>query len=460
MADCDSIVVGAGPAGLAAAFWLSRREPSRQVAVLEAAPVPGGWLRSERRDGYLCEHGPQALRPDAAFDELARALALDDAIVPAAAGARRRWIGRDGRLCAVPAGPLGVLTTPLLSWRGKLRLLRERQVPPLPPTGAGAGESVAAFVARRFGNEVAALAHAMVAGIYAGDADRLEVESALPLLVELERSHGSVLRGLRARRRAAAPARTARPPLLTFRGGMQGLIARLALALGDRIETGTAVTAVARDGDGYCVRLAGGAVRRAPHVVLACPAQQSARLLAAAAPQLAAELDGIAYASVANVWLGLRDDRRPSPRRGFGFLLEPRADTPVLGVLYCSDVFPEHAPAGATLLRAMVGGTRHPQAVDLDDDRLVALARAEVERHWGGAIDVAFRHVVRVRRAIPQYDRGHGARLQRIDAGLHELPGLQLRGNGYRGVAVTAQLGSALAPVAPTPSPSEPWQPT
>src|SRR5262247_2329355 len=105
MADRDTIVVGAGPAGLAAAFWLLRQQPQRRIAVLEAAPLPGGHLRSERRDGFLCEHGPQALRPDAAFDELARALALDDAIVPAAASARRRWIGRDGRLCPVPAGP-------------------------------------------------------------------------------------------------------------------------------------------------------------------------------------------------------------------------------------------------------------------------------------------------------------------------------------------------------------------
>jgi oxygen-dependent protoporphyrinogen oxidase len=67
---------------------------------------------------------------------------------------------------------------------------------------------------------------------------------------------------------------------------------------------------------------------------------------------------------------------------------------------------------------------------------------------------------VRVRRAIPQYDRGHGARLVRIDDHLRGLPGLDLRGNAYRGVAVTAQLGSAVAPAVPSRSRSQPWQPT
>ena len=129
MHQSDVLVIGGGPAGLATAFWQQRQNPQATVRVLEASSRAGGWIRSERHDGYLCERGPQGLRPDDDFDELSAALGLADRIVPADPRATRRWIARDGRLLPTPSGPLSLLTSPLLSLRGKLRLLREGRVP-------------------------------------------------------------------------------------------------------------------------------------------------------------------------------------------------------------------------------------------------------------------------------------------------------------------------------------------
>ena len=43
--------------------------------------------------------------------------------------------------------------------------------------------------------------------------------------------------------------------------------------------------------------------------------------------------------------------------------------------------------------------------------------------------------VVRVPRAIPQYEMGHSARVARITDAIDALPGLSITGNGLRGVA-------------------------
>ena len=52
-------IVGGGISGLAAAHGLLAR--GHDVVLLDAGPAPGGLIASVRRDGFLCEHGPQAV---------------------------------------------------------------------------------------------------------------------------------------------------------------------------------------------------------------------------------------------------------------------------------------------------------------------------------------------------------------------------------------------------------------
>src|SRR6185503_19658404 len=98
-------------------------------------------------------------------------------------------------------------------------------------------ETLAAFVARRFGGElVDPLLDAIVTGIFAGDPRRIEARSAFPRIADLEARHGSVLRGFwreRTRRGIRSAGRRPRTRgLLALRGGMQQLVDRLTSALG------------------------------------------------------------------------------------------------------------------------------------------------------------------------------------------------------------------------------------
>lgn len=442
----DVLIIGGGPAGLAAALW-EQRDGAR-VTVLEASARPGGWVCSERRDGYLCEHGPQAIRSTSKFLDFVAMAGLQDGLVAASPESSTRWVGRRGKLRAVPTKPLAMLGSGLLSLRGKLRLLRESKV--VASGVAAGGESVAAFCERRFGPETVPLVEAMLGGIFAGDARRLEVATAMPILPLLERQHGSVLRGvkaLRQRRRERGEAKSP-PEIYTFENGIEGLVNGLAAAVGDSLETSAPVASVAREGDAWVALLESGEVRRASRLLLACPARVSARLLQDAAPELADELTAIPFVSLASVFLGLPIERPPRKLIGFGFLLEQDPDVPVLGAIYASQLFPDHAPAGHQLVRVMMGGALQPGLCDKPDQELIELARTALRRYAGVTTAPTMQHVVRCRDAIPQYELGHDRRLRTIASILPRYEGLGLIGNSYHGVAVTAQLkrGAGMQP--------------
>jgi oxygen-dependent protoporphyrinogen oxidase len=197
------------------------------------------------------------------------------------------------------------------------------------------------------------------------------------------------------------------------------------------------VREVRRTADGWLVRAGDGTEFRADAVVLACPAYEQSALLAGVDAELAALVGGIAYNRVAVVALGYRSADVPGRLDGFGYLSPQRTRRDVLGVQWCSSIYPGHrAPPGSVLLRALCGGWNRPDVVDWDDDRLAAAVRAELRQSMRIEAAPVFRHIVRWRSAIPQYHLGHLERVDRVEARAATIPGLYLGGNAYRGVAL------------------------
>ena len=118
----DVIVLGGGISGLTAAWHLVRG--GVDVALLEAQPSVGGCARTERRDGFLLEKGPfNVIIRDPSFEALLDDLCDEVNVVAAAKSARRRYIYRNGLLHTVPTNPVGLMTSGLLSFRARCRLL-------------------------------------------------------------------------------------------------------------------------------------------------------------------------------------------------------------------------------------------------------------------------------------------------------------------------------------------------
>jgi protoporphyrinogen/coproporphyrinogen III oxidase len=441
------VIVGGGISGLALAFRLEQRAPDVEVTVLEQQSHVGGKIATETHDGFRMEAGPNGFldNKDATLN-LCGDLGLRERLVAASEAARRnRFLLLDGRLRKLPTGLWSFVRSDALSWRAKLSLLAERFRPRGPDRS---DESIDAFARRRVGREVAeTLADPFVTGIFAGDPRTLSVRAAFPRLAALEREHGSVLGGMAKtakQRRVEAAARGEAPKRASqtwsFREGMGLLIETLRERLRRQPVVGVTarqVRGIVPDGpDAWEVRGEGQDRWLADAVVLTCPAYQQAALLADQDAELAEQIGQIPYNRVAVVAVGFRAADVPAPLDGFGYLVPHKEGREVLGVQWCSSIFPERAPSGAVLLRAMCGGWHRPEMVGWDEGCLLATVRADLGQALGIQAEPIFQRVIRWDRAIPQYQLGHLERVSWIEERAARHRGLFLGGNCYRGVAL------------------------
>ena len=228
-------VVGAGLAGLTAAYRLKQR--GIRVVVYEAGDRPGGVILTERREGYLADLGPNSLAaPSPRARTLLAELGLESRLLVASPAAQTRYIVRRRKLIALPTSPPELLTTRLLSNSAKLAVFGE---PLEEPGDSPLEESVAGFVRRRFNQEVLDyVANPFVAGIFAGDPEQLSVRHALPRLHALERTHGSVIKAFvdLMRHRRTDEAGMSAASLISFRHGLQELPDALARELNPELR--------------------------------------------------------------------------------------------------------------------------------------------------------------------------------------------------------------------------------
>lgn len=436
------IIIGGGLSGLAAAFRIRQTCPGVELLLLEGRNRLGGNVHTEVRDGFTVEHGPNGfLDSKPSTIRLCLDLGLGDRLLAASEGSRKnRYVYLHDQLHALPASPLGLLRTPVLSWKGKLTMLAEpfrRWRGDLPED-----ESVAAFARRRFGREAAdVFVDALVTGIHAGDPEALSVRAAFPRLPLFEKQDGSVLKGfLRAakQRRTDAAARGETPGptrMWSFPGGLQELIDALAKELGGVTRCGVTVDRIEKIPTGWRIH-GNGETWDANIVIDTTPAHAQAEHLRTLDPTLAAELSAIRYNRIAVAVLSYREADAPLRPDGFGYIAPQNTRRDVLGVQWCSAIFPGRAPAGLVLWRALCGGVNRADAADLPDGELLRTVHREMAVVMKVTAEPVFARVIRWPRAIPQYEVGHPARVGRIEARVAGHPGLILGGNHLHGVAL------------------------
>jgi oxygen-dependent protoporphyrinogen oxidase len=434
------VIVGGGISGLTLAYRLQERRPELDITVLEAEGRAGGTVGTLRRDGFQIEIGPNGfLDGKPSTMTLCRDLGLGAGLVPASPdAARNRYLFLDGRLRPLPGGPGQFLRSDLLSWRGKANLLLERW---RRPRLDGHDESIASFARRRAGREAAEVfADALVTGIYAGDPKLLSVRACFPRLANLECEHGSVMKGLahaaRARRLAGQAPSSGPGKMWSLSDGLGAMIEALCAHLRRSPLAGVPVRTIGKQDNAWVVSAEGKDAWHADAVVLACPAYQQAGILADVDEELSDQVGAIPYNRIAVVALGYRRTDVPGSLAGFGYIAPQRLGRDILGVQWCSSIFPGRAPRDTVLLRAMAGGWNRPDVAGWDDERLVAAVRAELRLAQGIRAAPVFRHIVRWNRAIPQYFVGHLERVAWIEERLKRHPGLFLAGNAYHGVAL------------------------
>jgi len=467
----DVAVVGGGIAGLATAYELQKRGLS--FVVLERSSRPGGVILSEEFDGYTIDAGPDALlvQKPAAI-KLCQELGLGDRLVPTKPP-RLAYVQRQGRLHPLPADSvLGIPTriapfiqSSLFTWTGKLRMGAELFVP---RRREPVDESIGSFMRRRFGNEaVDYLAEPLLAGIHAGDVDRLSVSALFPRLAEAERQHGSLLRAFRAERRrrlassaaqrgsgperasasserasasaARAPGLAERTSASAFRslpGGLSEMVRALVAAFpAASIRMNTPVLRLTAAGPAFRIETSNEPiVSRA--LVLATPTYASSALVRELDADLARACCQVPYASIATLAFAFPRAAVSHPLNGSGFVVPRKEASGILAGTWLSSKWPHRAPADRVLIRTFVGGARDPRALERSDAELIATSLAALRPLVGISGEPLFVRVYRFDRANAQHEVGHLARVAEIEADASRVPGLFMTGSGLRGVGI------------------------
>lgn len=445
-----AIVIGGGITGLAACYRLQREAAQRNipldVTLLEATARVGGVIRTEHRDGFLLEHGPDAfLSTKPAAKALCKELGIVDQFIGTNPKVRRSFVVRNGELHSVPEGfylmapgsfkPF--LKSPLFSWHGKLRMAMELFIP---RRGRDTDEAVAHFVRRRLGTEAfTRIAQPMIGGIYTSDAENLSLKATFPRFLEMENTHGSIIKALRAQKKQAAETNqgTSGPRyslFLSFKSGMQTLVDTLTEAVSkDCIKLGASVKYIQRpDNSGWRVSLVNGAVLNSELLCIALPALQAGALIENVSIPLATQINAIRYASSATVNLAFRRADVTHPLDGMGFVVPATENLSIIGCSFSSVKFEGRSPTDHVLLRAFVGEPRSKQS----ESELIELCQADLTPILGIKSTPQFTVVSKHPQAMAQYQVGHEDVVSTVERLTSELPGFAIAGNGYHGVGI------------------------
>ena len=441
-------IIGAGITGLTAAFYLKRK--GLVVTVYEASHRVGGVIQSLRKDGYLAEFGPNTLlETSPKIAQLIKDAGLQSRRLDPDLKAEARFVVRYGRPIAMPGSPLGFFTTDLFTLKAKFAVLRE---PFIKPRRDGVEESIGQFVVRRFNQEF--LDHAidaLVAGIYAGDPNKLSVTHAFPKLKALEDNYGSMIKGqilgARERKKRGEVAKD-RAPKFSFDEGLQVLPDTLAGQLGEAVKFNTAVNKITKTATGWTVHAqtaTGGTLEEHDAVIFCGTAPKLAELKVESATSVAlSSFSEIRYPPVASVVLGFRREDVAHDCNGFGMLIPKIEGFKSLGTIFSSALFPNRAPAGHHTLTTYVGGERYPELALLPEDKLVELVCADLKTLLGLRGLPTFRHVVVYPRAIPQYNVGYGRFKELMTKIEADAPGFFLAGHYRDGVSLSDTIVSGI----------------
>lgn len=457
-------IIGGGISGLAAACRLTAGGPDLDLVLFERDARLGGKILTERSDQYVIEGGPDSfLSAKPRGIELSLELGLGDRLIEPDQRHRGAFVLRDNGLIRIPEGLTGLVpsrlkpmfSTPLLSPLGKVRLACDLAIRPRQTLE---DESLASFVERRLGREMYdRLIEPLMSGIYAGDGRQLSLAATFPGLRAAERTHGGMIRGAMAVRKAAAFRRDphgARASFVSFQAGMAELVDAIVRRIEDGgvcIRTETPVLAINRRADGgrgFDIETTGpGDAQRQSFdaVIVAVPAWAAAPLVDPWSPDASDAIAGIPHVSNAIVTMAFTASQCPHDLNGSGYIVPRSEHRPVMAVTWVSSKWRQRTPENHILVRAFIGRAGQQEYLTGDDASLQRIARSEFQDVLGITGAPVLSRVFRWDRGMPQYNLGHLDRVDRIQLGIGRVPGLEIAGNMLRGVGIPDCIASGEA---------------
>jgi oxygen-dependent protoporphyrinogen oxidase len=440
-------IIGGGISGLTTAYLL--KQNGVEIKLFEKNLFAGGNIRTESTGGYLLEHGPNStLDTTPLIDKLLGMLGILDRKIYATEKAKKRYILKGGKLHPLPMGPGGFLRTKLFSASAKLGLLKE----PFNKTKSNEFETIGEFTKRRLGQEFLDYAiNPFVAGVFAGDPNKLNVKTAFPKLYELEQEYGSLIGGTfksrKARKKRGEESKQS-AKMFSFKDGLKELSQAIHFELKDNVLLGADVTRIEKIDSIYRVFTntnGTGGSEDFDSLVMSAPAHSVAKLLERFDASLAADLKDVNYPSVAVIMTGFNDNALNFKPDGFGFLIPEKENRRILGSLWSSVIFPGRAPEGHSLFTNFVGGSRSPENYAENDENLLKIVLSELKDIMNINGQPELVKIIRWPEAIPQYGVNYSSVSDKIEKFQNDSHGMFICSNYYKGISVCDCVKNAFA---------------
>ncbi|MGE5350889.1 MAG: protoporphyrinogen oxidase [Acidobacteriota bacterium] len=435
-----AVILGAGISGLAAAYWL--KKDGVDVTVIEKGNEPGGAMMSTWDNQFLVDYGPNSgLETTPLIRKIVEETGIGDEMIYASTEGNKRYILRDGKLHALPTGPIKFLSTGLFSAQGKLRLLKE---PFVGKSNDGYYQSIADFVKRRLGQEFLDYAiNPFVAGVFAGNPEELSVKSAFPKLYRLEEEYGGLIKGMfkgakERKQNAEKSKQSAR--MFSFKNGMQTLPRAIAATMKDNIILNAEVYDIKKSGSAYELKYKTNGTEEtisADVVISTLPAHAAGYLFQEMDQNLFSHLKSIYYPPVMVLYLGYKEESIGQPLDGFGYLIPQKENKSYLGAIWSSVIFPNRAPEGYASFTIFIGGARSPQLFDeMNKEDLIRQVLKEFQDVMKITGMPQYRTDRMWTKAIPQYNLGYIEHEKYFEEFEKAHRGILLSGNYRGGISV------------------------
>lgn len=434
-------IVGAGITGLTSAYFLDKA--GFEVTIYEKSSRVGGVIRSHREGPWLAEKGPHTLlETSPVISRLIDEIGIESSRFYANEASKKRFIVRNKKPLPLPTSPGSFLKTNLFSFGAKLRLLKE---PFIKPWDNRSEESLAHFVERRLGREFLDYAiNPFVAGVYAGDPEKLSVKQAFSKLYELEQKYGSLIKGQikgakERKQRQEVSKQKAR--LLSFRDGLESIPKAIHQQLSNKIVLNTEVTSIHPEANGWDVAIQNddhSEIRHHDKILYCGPVHQLPKLhLETAGNDELTDFTKVYYPPVSVLTLGFKKEQIRHPLDGFGMLIPQKEGFHILGTLFTSTLFPDRAPEGYVTLASFIGGARNPELAKSETSKILETTLEDLDTVLGVSGLPEFTHHVFWEHAIPQYQVGYGIFKERMDRLESLNNSFFLAGNYRNGISVS-----------------------
>jgi len=321
-------IVGAGISGLFLGYSLKRKGVTDFI-ILEKENRVGGKIGTEKWENISLELGPNTLMLSEELEELISNLGLKEKMIfPEEEMINNRFIKKNGSISLLPSKPQKLLFSNLLSIKSKLSIFKDLR---FKPQKVNPSESVSDFFTKHFTEEIVdTFVSPFCRGIYGSEPSELILKNTFPKLAEIQKTYGSVIKGL-------SKSSTKRRVTFTFDNGVNTLCEALQNELKDHIFTGENISITKAD-ERFEIKTNQQTIN-ADKIVLSCSANACSAFTSSFDKKTSNLLNNISYSRL-NVEHRIYEMNDEFPYKGFGVLYPQKESKNVLGHIWKSNLTP------------------------------------------------------------------------------------------------------------------------